>query len=1176
MAFTTVRASGKYEDANSSATLTFSPSTDIEVGDTIAIDYETNVVHAVSSVADNSTQAGAANVYVIRPQRTGTVSAFGWVYLLKATRKILATDVITITMASAATRRVGHLLAVVSGNGNPRFEFQTGIANALASPVSLGATGALYASDSMAIIGQGWKGGAVASGFAQTAPVVTGGWVAHPSGGALSGGTTTRVESNVTYNLDIGSATTFTPAATYTSITVAHGEVLIFSDEPIDGRIPVVRSVSAIASGAFGSGLNANLPAFIQEDDLALAFVTLEESATLSPSPPTGWTSVGASVSVTGGGKLYCFWRKWVLGDTAPTLFWTPTTDGGEVVMVAIHCDTWDLSTPFEIYNTATEATVDTSWSYAPGTSTTVANTLCWAVYTNGVDTGSGQGSGTPTNAAMANRTGRFNANTAGGLGAGFYGVTGEKATTGSVGTWAQTLLTASAKAYASFAIRPAVGGGQTAITFTSAGTSTSSFALTRARPLTMTSAGVGTDAFAVSRPRPLTFTSAGVGTDAFALTRRRRLTLTSDGTSTSAFALTRRRALTMTSTGVGTDAFALARLRPLTMTSAGTSTSAFALARRRPITFTSAGVGTDTFTVTRRRPLTMTSAGVGTDAFALTRLRALAMTSAGVGTSSFALSRRRALTMTSAGTGTDAFTLTTSTVGTQTPITFASAGVGTSSFTLTRRRALAFTSAGTSTSAFSVTRLRPIAFTSAGAGTDTFTLTRLRPITFTSAGTSTTTFSRMFTGRSFSAAMLASAPDWYARLDETGSGPFVDVIAGRNATPSGTIVPDTSLLASDPDPSARFNPAGTLNKATTAYVVNGQPMTVAFLVKPASLTGSSGGASVVMSALPAAGTSGWDVAYIDTTGVWRLLLGNVAFYNFTAATKAQIGVLQHIAVVLTTTTVELFVNGVSQGTLATGTMLGPGGTLVIGGSNVGTGGRPNATIDEPALWRRAVTSSEIANLAALALGTPGAITFTSVGTSTTSFALTRARALTFASAGAGTDAFSLTRTRALAFNSTGVGTSTFNLSRRRALTFTSAGVGADAFALARRRALAFTSSGLGTDAFALTRRRSLSFNSTGAGASSFTLTRRRALTFASTGVGTSSFTLGVIESPTPLQGTLAVTVNASSTLRVLVTLHAELAVSVNRAPALAAGTRRRNDLDSTVDAAGNLTTDVS
>lgn len=454
MAFTSLRASAEYESAVSGGTLTFSPTTDIEVGDTIDIGWDADVASlTVSSCADNSSQPGAANVYVIRAPRSGTNFSFGTCYILKATRKILTTDVITITLsASTPTRRTGQMMAFVSSNGNPRFELQTGITGALASPVGQGASGTLYSANTMSVTFHAWKGGAVASGIGTLVPAAG---VACPGGGALSGGASTRVELNSYYVLNLASTSSITPSASYTSITIAHGETHYFTDEPRDGRVPQVRAVGSAIGGAFGGGLGASLPAFVQPDDLLLLFVTVEESATLTSNPPSGYTAVGASVSVTGGGTLYAFWRKFVLGDVAPTLTWTPTTDGGETQMIAIHCDTWDEATPFEIYNTSSEATVDTSWSYAPGTSTDGPNRLCWAMYTSGFDSGSGQGSATATNASLTGIVGRINAQTAGGLGAGFTGATGIKATAGAVGTWAATLLNASAKAYHSFAIRP-------------------------------------------------------------------------------------------------------------------------------------------------------------------------------------------------------------------------------------------------------------------------------------------------------------------------------------------------------------------------------------------------------------------------------------------------------------------------------------------------------------------------------------------------------------------------------------------------------------------------------------------------------------------------------------------------------------------------------------------------
>lgn len=788
MAFTAVRAHAKHESQTSAvSTMTFSPDVDIEVGDTVVMDYDTNVVHSVSSCADNSSQAGTANAYVIRAARTGTVASFGWVYCLKVTRKILTTDVITITFSAASTRRAGHMLAVIAGNGNPRFESQVGITNDTASPVPMGATGTLYTADTFAICGWGWKGGAVASGFAQTVPALGGGWVTHADGVAASGGTSTRVETNTTYNLDTNATTTFTPNSTYTSVSVVHGECLLFSDEPIDGRVPQVRSVGAAGGGAFGAGITANLPNFPQPDDLMLFFVTLEESATLGTNPPSGWTAIGSPVSVAGGGILYAFWRKWVLNDVAPTITWTPTTDGGNTQMVCIHCDTWDETTPFEIYHTASEATVDTSWSYAPGTSTTGPNRLCWAMYTSGFDAATGQGSSTATNASLTGIVGRINASTAGGLGAGFTGATGIKATAGTVGTWAATLLNASAKAYHSFAIRPAVVGGPVQLTFASAGAGTTSFTLGRRRPLAFDERAVGgaiLDSFNAGATQALT-ARAGWGSTHWSGT----LDLQTDAGPTYASTALGVPAGNIWATNFGTDHEAMFTFGSVigTMQLLGRVNSATGAVTAGYVGYVASGnqeiqtragatlasgstitpaagdsfrlrcIGTSIYLDYRPSGgswsnilscvdstyTTGTFIGIHTTSAGSPRIDEFGggtvnLGTGGVGTTTFNLMRYRGLAFTSTGAGTTAFALTA-----RRALAFASPGVGTSAFALRARRALAFTSTGVGTSTFALRARRALAFASTGVGTSAFALTKIAGVqlTFTSTGVGTSAF---------------------------------------------------------------------------------------------------------------------------------------------------------------------------------------------------------------------------------------------------------------------------------------------------------------------------------------------------------------------------------------------------------------------------------------------------
>jgi hypothetical protein len=210
-----------------------------------------------------------------------------------------------------------------------------------------------------------------------------------------------------------------------------------------------------------------------------------------------------------------------------------------------------------------------------------------------------------------------------------------------------------------------------------------------------------------------------------------------------------------------------------------------------------------------------------------------------------------------------------------------------------------------------------------------------------------------------YAAEVLADAPDVYLRLDETGSGPFVDVVAGNDLTPDGAIVSAASLLASDPDASATFDYTTTLTKAVSAYTVAQQPMTIELWVKPISLTGSSLSASIVASC--SSGANGWSAKYRDTTGAWRFTTHGVKDYDFTAA--ASIGVTQHVVFVFqASNAVDLYINGVFQQTVTHGVaMTATTSKLTVAGFEVGTSARPKATIDEVAVYKSALSAARIA-----------------------------------------------------------------------------------------------------------------------------------------------------------------------------------------------------------------------
>lgn len=801
MAFTSLRASAEYESTASGATLTFSPSSDIEVGDTIVIGWCVNIINAsLVTCADNSSQAGTANDYVNRPELTGTAFTSGTVYINKVTRKILTTDVITVTTDVSSTRTGGQMMAFVAGNANPRFESRVFASSDASSPVGQTATGALYSAASLVVDFNFWKGGAVASGIAVTTPT---GSTACPGGGALSGGVTTRVECNANYVLDTTGttgATTFTPSCTYTSITLAHAETLIFSDE-LPSVPPLIRSVGAAGGGAFGAGLTPNLPAFPQPDDLMLLFITAEESTT-AISTPSGWTSMGASIQVTGGGRLQIFWKIWTSPfGTAPTLTYTPTTDGIETCMICIHADTFDASSPIDLYTTGSEATVDTSFSFnVSGSSPTKDDCHAFVVVTSGFDSGTGQTTGTAANTQLTGEVQRASMQTAGGLGAGFGIASSPTGVATNLGTWTQTMANATAKVYASFVVMPYPSGGPVALAMTSTGTGTSAFGLKAIRALAFTSTGTGTTTFSpFNRKRPLALTSTGSGTSAMTMLRWRSLSLTSTGTGTSAFGLKAKRALSFTSTGTGTSAFDLKAKRALAFTSTGVGTSAFGLKAKRAFAMTSTGAGTTSFSLSRARALAFTSTGTGTTSFTMIRWRPLAFTSAGSGTSSFGLKAKRALAFTSTGSSTSVFDLKA-----KRALALSSTGSGTTSLTMRRWRTMSISSTGSGTTTLDMHAKRALSFTSTGTGTSVFGLVGITPggiknLVMTSTGTGTTSFSPFNVKRALTLASTGTGTSAFAltakralALTSTGVGTSAFALRAKRAlalssTGSGT-----------------------------------------------------------------------------------------------------------------------------------------------------------------------------------------------------------------------------------------------------------------------------------------------------------------------------------------------------------------------------------------------------
>lgn len=233
MSFTVVSGvNGQYSSASSATTyLMQSPTSTIPAGSLVAgVVACNNNTLTTPSCADNSTQAGAANSWVVEtPQGSGVALSLCVFYCLKTTRAILVTDTITFTQGVAATRRAGTFNAWTPSNGNPTLDASVGTANSAmdsTSPVSVTVPANNDAAGVGIELSARTHSATGASGYAHTAPAsgwTTGTRVQSPS-------TAPVIEVGVTWRDNLASAAGFTDTATYTLITQAFHNVRVFDD----------------------------------------------------------------------------------------------------------------------------------------------------------------------------------------------------------------------------------------------------------------------------------------------------------------------------------------------------------------------------------------------------------------------------------------------------------------------------------------------------------------------------------------------------------------------------------------------------------------------------------------------------------------------------------------------------------------------------------------------------------------------------------------------------------------------------------------------------------------------------------------------------------------------------------------------------------------------------------
>lgn len=235
----------------------------------------------------------------------------------------------------------------------------------------------------------------------------------------------------------------------------------------------VFRAAGAKSEGTTGT-VTVAAPTGVATGDLEILMTESAGSDTVSITNNGGgaWTALTGSPVTPALTTLNVWWRIRAGGDGDPVV--QAASNHVCAGRICYQAGTFDATTPIEIPATGSEAVSDTSYSFAPGTSTSGADRLVLSVSTCSASSATGQ---VPvcTNANLTSLNSRINISTTSGNGGGFGVTEGTLAAAGAVGTFACTYANAGNKAYASFAIAPL--GAQVVPLNTSAGQSAATLA---------------------------------------------------------------------------------------------------------------------------------------------------------------------------------------------------------------------------------------------------------------------------------------------------------------------------------------------------------------------------------------------------------------------------------------------------------------------------------------------------------------------------------------------------------------------------------------------------------------------------------------------------------------------------------------------------------------------------
>lgn len=290
------------------------------------------------------------------------------------------------------------------------------------------------------------------------------------------------VTSEVQYTDDFSAFTNLastTETDSYSRINdLATGDGIRLYGSLASYTLPVLRAAGAKSDGTTGT-VTVAAPTGVATGDLEILIVETTTSASITNNGGSAWTAfTGSPKTETAARALYIWYRIRQAGDGSPIV--QATADQICASRLAYQTGTFDAAAPIANITSSSEATVDTSFSWAPGFSTGRNNCLVLCCATTIRDSTT---VAVPqmTNSNLTSLAARGSANTNNGNGGGYGCTEGALATAGAVGTFACTYsTTSSAKTYFAWTIQgaPAYGGAltgnlryPTAVTTTSPGT---------------------------------------------------------------------------------------------------------------------------------------------------------------------------------------------------------------------------------------------------------------------------------------------------------------------------------------------------------------------------------------------------------------------------------------------------------------------------------------------------------------------------------------------------------------------------------------------------------------------------------------------------------------------------------------------------------------------------------